>query len=131
VLADVTFHEDDRCLSEQYDVVLASNSLQYEDDWPSRLEDLAGATHEWLFLTRVPVARSHRSFVVLQRAYRYGYGTEYLGWVVSREELLDAVRACGLVLVREFALLPPFSIDGAPDTVTDSGFLFRRSPGDT
>jgi putative methyltransferase (TIGR04325 family) len=129
VLGDVTFHDDDRCLGSTYGVVLASNSLQYEEDWPSRLEDLAGAAHDWLFLTRVPVAYNHPSFVVLQRAYRYGYGTEYLGWALSRHELLDAASAFGLRLVREFALLPPFSVDGAPDAVTHMGFLFSRSAG--
>jgi putative methyltransferase (TIGR04325 family) len=131
VLPDVTFHADDRCLSATHDVVLASNSLQYEEDWPSRLEDLTGATRDWLYLTNVPVACSHASFVVLQRAYRYGYGTEYLGWVLSREELIDAARAFGLALVREFVLLPSFSIDRAPDTVTHLGFLFSRSTGET
>jgi putative methyltransferase (TIGR04325 family) len=131
VLADVTFHADDQCLGAKHDLVLASGSLQYEEDWPSRLENLARATHDWLFVTRVPVSYRHPSFVVLQRAYRYGYATEFLGWVLSREELLDAARAFGLALVREFALLPPFSIDGAPDTVTHLGFLFSRPTEDT
>jgi transaldolase len=130
VLPDVTFHDDDRCLGAMYDVVLASNSLQYDEDWASRLEGLAGATRDWLFVTRVPVVCNHPSFVVLQRAYRYGYATEYLGWALSRQELLDVAGAFGLALVREFALLPPYSIDGAPDTVTDLGFLFSRSTGD-
>ena len=130
VLADVTFHDDDRCLGGRYDVVLASGSLQFEEDWLSRLEDLAGATRDSLFLTRVPVACRHPSFVVLQRAYRYGYGTEYLGWALSREEMLNAAGAFGLALVREFALLPPLSVDGAPDTVTHLGFLFSRSAGE-
>ena len=129
VLADVTFHDDDRCLDARYDMVFASNSLQYEENWPSRLEDLARAARDWLFVTRVPAACSHPSFVVLQRAYRYGYATEYLGWAVGRDELLDVARSSGLDLVREFALLPPFSIDGAPDAVTDLGFLFSRSEG--
>jgi putative methyltransferase (TIGR04325 family) len=127
VLADVTFHDDDRCLGARYDVVLASNSLQYEEDWPSRLEDLARATHRWFFVTRVPVAYRHPSFVLLQRAYRYGYATEYVGWVLSHEELLDQAAASGLTLVREFVLMPAFLIDGAPDSVTDLGFLFCPS----
>ena len=78
-----------------------------------------------LMLIRVPIAVSHPSFVVLQRAYAYGYDTEYIGWVFNREELLDVARATGVQLEREFVLLPPGPIAGAPDQVAQVGFLFR------
>lgn len=123
---DVVFHDDDACLSRSFDLVFASNSLQYEEDWQTRLRAMADATRGWLCLMRVPLARSHSSFVVLQRAYRYGYGTEYIGWVLNRAELLRAASDCGLTLVREFVLLWPHTIEGAPEPVTDGGFLFTR-----
>jgi putative methyltransferase (TIGR04325 family) len=126
VLPEVTFHDDDGWLARRYDLVLASGSLQYEEDWRARLRTLAEAAQGWFFVTRVLVATDHPSFVALQRAHRYGYATEYVGWVLNRDELLDAARACGVQLVRELALESGFTIDGAPETVANRGFLFRR-----
>jgi hypothetical protein len=62
---------------------------------------------------------------VLQRANAYGYATEYLGWVLNRDELLDAALDAGLELEREFVLQPGWLIAGAPDEVSHAGFLFR------
>jgi putative methyltransferase (TIGR04325 family) len=125
LLPHVTFHAGPECLERRYDFVLASGSLQYAEDWPRLLRDLGGAA-EHLFVTRLPVALAAPSFVVLQRAYRYGYETEYLGWVVSREELLEAAGAAGLSLVREFLLSAWFSAPGAPeDPVEHRAYLFR------
>jgi putative methyltransferase (TIGR04325 family) len=127
VLPEVEFGEDDSCLERRYDLVLASSSLQYEPDWRSLVDRLAGAAERYLYLARVPVALESRSFVVLQRAYAYGYQTEYLGWVVSRSELLGAAAATGLSLAREFLLEARFSAAGAPeDPVAHRSFLFNR-----
>ena len=51
----VTFHTDDACLERTYDLVLASSSLHYEQDWSrllGRLGAAAGGGH--LLVTRVP-----------------------------------------------------------------------------
>jgi hypothetical protein len=45
---DVTFHDDDVCLSRSTDMVLASNSLQYDEDWQVRLRAAGQATGGWL-----------------------------------------------------------------------------------
>ena len=129
VLPEVTFHDDDGWLARRYDLVLASNSLQYEEDWRARLRTFAEAARGWLFVTRVLVATGHPSFVTLQRAHAYGYATEYVGWVLNRDELLDTAHGCGLELVREFVFESGFPIDGAPETVGNRGFLFRRVEG--
>jgi putative methyltransferase (TIGR04325 family) len=125
VLPDVTFHDTDDCFERRYDLVIASNSLQYEEDWQALLRRLASASGRFTFLTRVPVAREHPSFVALQRAYRYGYATEYVGWVFNRDELLGAAADSGLQLEREFLLFPELRVEGAPEMPTDAGFLFR------
>jgi putative methyltransferase (TIGR04325 family) len=123
---EARFADDDSVLEERYDLVVASSSLQYAEDWSGTLGRLAGATGEYLYVTRVPLALRARSFVVLQRAQRHGYGTEYLGWVLNRDELLGAARACGLRLVREFLLDARFDAEGAPERpTTHGGFLFR------
>ena len=124
---DVTFHTgDDDALDRTYDLVLASSSLQYESDWSGLLRRLAAATGGFLLVTRLPVALEAPSFVVVQRAGAYGYGTEYLGWVVSRSELLDAAAAAGLELDRELLLDAWMSPAGAPeDPIGHRGFLFH------
>jgi hypothetical protein len=76
-------------------------------------------------VTHVTRARSEPGFVVLQRAYDYGYRTEFLGWVLNRDELLRVAQHFGLSLVREFNLPWPRAIDRAPETVGDSCFLFK------
>ena len=65
------------------------------------------------------------SFHILQRAYRYGYETEYVGWVVGRAELLDCAAGLGLTLEREFVIDAWLSAPGAPeDPIGHRGFLF-------
>jgi len=121
------FIDDDSWRDRQYDLVLVSGSLQYSEDWCGTLHDLAGHTGGHLYLTRLPLARTVPSFTVIQRAYAYGYGTEYLGWVVNREELLACAERASLELLREFLLDAWLSAKGAPESPTGhGGFLFRR-----
>lgn len=125
VLPEVTFYDTDDCFERSYDLVIASGSLQYEEDWQRPLGNLAHASARWAFVTRVPVVREHASFVVVQRAYRYGYGTETIGWVLNREEFLGAAADAGLELEREFVVHPQWTIEGAPEAPTHAGFLLR------
>ena len=125
LVPDATFHDDDSCLDRRYDLVLVSGALQYSEDWARDLARLGRAAERYLYVTRLPVALRSDSFVVLQRAYAYGYDTEYLGWVISRDALLREAEAAGLRHVREFLLQAWFSAAGAPeDPVEHRGFLF-------
>ena len=124
---EVVFHEDETCLERTYDLVVASSSLQYAEDWRRLLDRLAAAAGSYLYVARVPVALSAPSFVVLQRADAYGYETEYLGWVLNRHELLAYAAGAGVSLGREFLLDARFSASGAPETpVEHRSFLFNR-----
>jgi len=124
---EVTFHEDESCLDRRYDLVVASSSIQYAEDWRSLVAALAASTGAYLYLARVPVALRAESYVVIQRPYVHGYETEYLGWVLNRAALLDHVAANGLGLTREFLLDARFSAVGAPeDPVEHRSFLFNR-----
>jgi hypothetical protein len=67
----------------------------------------------------------HPSFVVLQRAESYGLGTEFLGWFVNRDELLECATQAGLSLDREFVMMDYTPAEGAPEQATYRGFLFR------
>jgi len=119
---------DDSWADRTYGLVMASGSLQYAEDWRAQLGALAGVCDGYLYVTRLPYARSAPSFHVLQRAYRYGYETEYVGWVLNRDELLAHASALGLELEREFVIDAWLSARGAPeDPIGHRGFLFRAA----
>jgi putative methyltransferase (TIGR04325 family) len=129
-LPDARFHDDDSCLDRRYDLVVASSSLQYSEQWHDVLARLAGAVEGYLYLARVPVVLRSPSFVVLQRPYRFGFGTEFLSWVFNRDELLAAASDSGLELVREFVFGERSDVRGAPEPDETRGFLFRLSARD-
>ena len=126
-LPQARFHDDDSCLDRRYDLVVASSSLQYSEQWRDVVGKLAGAAERYLYLARVPVVLQSPSFVVLQRAYRYGFDTEFLSWVFNRDELLAAASGSGLALVRELVFGERSDVRGAPEPDETRGFLFRRS----
>jgi putative methyltransferase (TIGR04325 family) len=119
------FESDDEFAGRQFDLVLASGALQYVRDWESVLARLAAATRRFLFVTRLPVVLEGPSYVVLQRAYQYGYDTEYLGWRLNRESFTAAAERCGMTLVREFLLDEKERAERAPHPAYGRGFLFR------
>jgi putative methyltransferase (TIGR04325 family) len=121
-----TFYEDESCLGRGYDLVMASSSLQYSERWQEALAGLARAAAAYLFVTRAPVVLAAPSYVVLQRAYAYGLDTEYLSWVVNREELVGCAEAAGLALAREFLIGLDPEIPGVPERQQTRAYLFRR-----
>jgi putative methyltransferase (TIGR04325 family) len=122
---DVTFDDTDACLERGYELVLASNSLQYTRDWRKLLAKLSAAAKPWMLLHRVPAVETVPSYPALQRAQGYGYDTEYVGWVFHRGELVQAAEELGLELVREYALVDPIAVVGAPENPKHIGLLLR------
>ena len=132
LLPEISFYDADNCLQADYDLVIASSSLHYSQRWQQTLCSLARAARGYLYITRVPVAFHAASFVVLQRAYDYGYDTEYLSWVINRKSLLTEATSAGVALVREFLVTGGFEAQGAPESpIYDRGFLFRAANGTT
>jgi putative methyltransferase (TIGR04325 family) len=128
VLPEAQFHDDDSCLDRNYDLVVASDSLQYAPDVAATLARLGQAASPWLFVAQLPVAATAESFVVLQRPDAYGYATEYLGWVMNRRGFLERALEAGLVLDREFIAPGAIDAEGAPERpVYLRSFLLRRS----
>lgn len=121
-VTDVTFWEDETCFDRSYDLASACGSLQYSPDWRGVLTRL-GAAAPFLFLTRTPVAATPQSYVVRQHAY----DTSYESWVFSRDELLSAAAATGLVLEREFLEGWSAEVPGAPAPDEARGYLFSRA----
>jgi putative methyltransferase (TIGR04325 family) len=127
VLPRGTFVEDEKeAFQRTYDFVLASGSAHYTEDWRRLLSRLAAATQSYLYVTRLPIVHRASSFVVLQRAYRYGYKTEYLGWFFNRQEFLNHMSSLQVDLVRDFLVQETFVVKGAPEQAEFRGFLFRR-----
>ncbi len=116
----MTFRDDDTCLGESFDLVIAASSLQYAPEWRTTLSRL-GRAGRWLLVNRLPVTFDAPSFVVRQHAY----GTSYCGWVINRDELIDAARPHGVALAREFLEGWSAPIPGAPGSNEHRGFLFR------
>jgi putative methyltransferase (TIGR04325 family) len=120
--------DPDSCFRRTYDLVFASSSIQYEEDWQGLVSKLAGAAQGWLFLARVPCVRGAPGFVVVQRPRRWGYRTEYRSWVLNRGEVLAQAECLGLHLEREFLAGPRSRFAKAPEDVEILSFLFRARP---
>jgi len=119
------FYTDMSCFKRRFDLVLASCSLHYTEDWRTLLQRLAGATGDYLYVANLPTVQQCSSFVFIQRPYRYGYNTEYLAWCLNRMEFLDAAERSGLDLLREFVYGHQPLIKSAPEQNVYRGFLFR------
>lgn len=119
------FYADDRCFENVYDFVLASASLHYAEDWQSLLQRLAGVTRSFLYIANLPTVLQAPSFVFVQRPYKHGYNTEYLGWCLNKTEVLKTADRAGLHLLREFVYGHKPVIDGAPEQNAYRGYLFQ------
>jgi putative methyltransferase (TIGR04325 family) len=131
LLPEAGFSDDDACLENRYDLVVASSSLNYGQDWQGLLHALAAAAGSYVYLARVPLVVSKPAFIVVQRPHRYGYDTEYPGWILNRHEVLEVAAAAGLRLLREFLVMEKPSIPGAPDAVVYRSFLFAAPEAQT
>lgn len=121
------FRNPSECWQQKYDLVLASGSLQYAQDWRSLLRKFSGSAEGYVFVTRLPVVLDGPSFVLRQDVRRYGYETFYDGWVFNRQEFLAEVAAQGLILEREFLLFTDLSVENIPEQVGHRAYLFRKN----
>jgi hypothetical protein len=106
---------------------VASNSLQYVRCWQPKLAQLAGVARSSLFITKLPIAKKAPSFVFLQRAWNYGYRTEYMGWCLNQQEFLATALSNNLILRREFLVVAYHpEVANAPEKPQQTGFLFDK-----
>jgi putative methyltransferase (TIGR04325 family) len=126
VLPKVRFiEEDEEVATRGYDLVLASGSLQYSEDWRSVARLIASCATPYLYVTRLPIVRSVKSFVALQMVYAYRYETENMGWFHNREEFLQHFASLEMELVREFCFGKHLIVRHAPEQAEIQGFLFK------
>jgi len=128
LLPEINFCGDaDAAFSRRYDLVLASGSMHYEEDWRALLAQLLGAAQKFAFITRLPMTNTGPAFVYVQRPYAYGYDTEYPSWCFNRDEFLAEVENCGWQIEREVVTGERIEIVGAPEVVQYRGYLLRPS----
>jgi len=125
LLPEVRFFGDESCFDETYDLVMASGSLQYTENWRALLSRLAQAARTFLYITRLPVTERVLSFVHVQRPHSVGYNTEYLGWCLNEEAFLEETVKLRLRLVRAFVVGERACVVNAPGPYQSKGFLFR------
>jgi putative methyltransferase (TIGR04325 family) len=120
-----TFYDnDDECFARDYDLVLANGSLEYSEDWKSVAARLAAVSRRYLYVGRLPIVHHGASFTAIQRPSRHGYVTEYVSWVLNRQEFLSYVEGLGMTLIREILVGEGPAIRGAPERCEFVGFLF-------
>jgi putative methyltransferase (TIGR04325 family) len=135
MIPEITFHDNDadalgagtEAGARRYDLIVASSSLQYREDWRDILRGFAAASRRYVYVARLPIVHRAPSFVVIQRPHASGYDTSYLGWFLNREEFLTAAREAGLRLAREFLADERPYAHGAPEQCEFRGFLFEVS----
>jgi putative methyltransferase (TIGR04325 family) len=120
------FDSEDGCGSRTYDLLFASGSFHYTENWKALLANFVQWSSTYIFITRLPVIRSAKSYVMIQRPHAYGYYTEYLGWVLNRDEFLQCCQSMGLTVVREFLVAERQEIIDAPEQPEYCGFLLRK-----
>jgi hypothetical protein len=65
--------------------------------------------------------------VVIQRPSRHGYVTEYVSWVLNRQEFLSHVEGLGMTLIREILVGDGPAVHGAPEPCEFNSFLFAHA----
>jgi putative methyltransferase (TIGR04325 family) len=108
------------------DFMLASSSLQYNENWEEQLALLAGLSLSRFFITRTLVTDGDSDFICVQNPGAVGYGAEYAGWVFSEKSLPRAMKRLGFELEREMLIWPGPIISGHAERVVFKGYLFLR-----
>ena len=119
-------------LASGVDVVLASCSLQYLENWPQMLYRFGASP--WLFLDRVPLVEHPFDLIDIQVVPASYTDTSYLGWKFSKSSWLHRLAEAGFEFVMQWHV--PEDHWAALDLESgqyrwraqhDYGFLFRQS----
>jgi putative methyltransferase (TIGR04325 family) len=121
------FYNKNLALQNSYDLIFASSSLWYEQNWRLTLENLASCTNEYLYVTRMIFIEKNESYVAIQRPALFGYKTEYLCWILNEYEFLSFATSLNLSLVHQFYIGESSYIFNAPEQGVYKGFLFKKN----
>jgi putative methyltransferase (TIGR04325 family) len=120
------FSDQNQYHDHQFDLVMASSSIWYEADWKNGVDKLCKFGIDFLYITRMIFIDEQPSYVAVQRPKLMGYDTEYLFWVINKNEFINYINEKNFELIREFEFgsVPP--IFKGPEQGTMKGFLFKR-----
>ena len=128
VLPEVGFHDcDDTALARSYDFVFTSSALHYARDPYTQMKRLCSVAKDRIFITRTPFFEKGSDVLVVQRPHRYGYMTEYAGWIMNFPGFVRFVEAEGFVLERRFLIGEQPYLPDLEEPGQYSGLLFRRA----
>lgn len=120
-----TWHADDSCLDQQYDLLVFSSVLQYVKDWRQLVARAGKSADPYVFVAQTPVVERVPSFVSIQRQE----GTAVLYQAINKSELKKAFSDAGLQPAREFLEGGHYPIDNAPEQPSYYACLLRRAEG--
>jgi putative methyltransferase (TIGR04325 family) len=116
----ISWHIDDQCLEQSYDLVMFSSSVQYTT--VDTLRRAAAASRHYLLLSDVPAVRDVPAFFSTQ----HSAGVSTIQRHPNRAETFALAGASGLTLLREFDMGPHPAVSGAPEQPSCTGWLFHR-----
>jgi putative methyltransferase (TIGR04325 family) len=119
---DISWHVDDSCLDDTYDLVMISGSLQYIPTWRELLARASRASRGYVYVTALAVVAGAPSYVAIQ--HYLGATMHYA--VINQDELASAFRDANLRLLREFWVGEHTPIEnGAPEQPVYFGALLQ------
>ncbi|MHA8072233.1 hypothetical protein V7S77_09955 [Aquirufa ecclesiirivi] len=120
------FSDENKYHDHKFDLVMASSSIWYEEDWKKGVDKLCKFETDFLYITRMIFIDEQPSYVALQRPKSMGYNTEYLFWIINKHTFVKYLNEKNFTLVREFEFGNILPIFKAPEQGTMKGFLFKR-----
>jgi hypothetical protein len=120
------FSNEDEYQDHKFDLVRAISSIWYEQDWRVGVDKVCKFETDYLYITRMMFIEEKPSYVAVQRPKSMGYDTEYLFWIVNKNDFFSYLSKKNFDLIREFEFgdVPP--IFKAPEQGTMKGLLFQR-----
>lgn len=116
---------EEEAFNRRYDLVIAGAALHHAEDWRAMLARLAAVTEGCLLLACLPTLRQAPSYVAQQGAP----GTVLTGWILNEGELLQAVAATGLRVVRRTTSGASTSVVSAPEQPLFMSYLLEPMGG--
>jgi putative methyltransferase (TIGR04325 family) len=109
-----------------FDLAMASSSIWYEKNWKDGVDQLCSYNSKYLYITRMIFISVCESYVAIQRPKSIGYKTEYLFWIINKNEFIEYLKSKGHDLIREFDFGETIPIFKAPEQGKISGYLFLK-----
>jgi len=122
LIPEITWHEDDSCLEESFDLIVFSAVLPYIADWRSLLRRAAASTRRFLYIAILPTVENVPTYVAVQKFC----GTTMLYQVLNKTEICEFVEGTGLQLLHEFSFGQHLRVRNAPEQPSYCGWIYQK-----